>query len=278
MDRDALAAFLRTHRESLRPEDVGLAPGPRRRVAGLRREEVARLATMSVEYYTRLEQARGPQPSPQMLSAITRVLRLSVDERDHLFRLAGHPAPERGAASVVAAPLLRVLDRLDDTPALIISELDETLAQNRLAQLIFGDRMRFTGREASGAWRWFMLPDEERRAYRPDDHDRQSRAIVANLRAVIGRRGPRSAAAGIAADLEQHSPEFARIWALQEVHRRFEDHKILLAPEVGPIAFDCQVLLTEDQSQALLTLTVPARTPDAERLQLLALVGDLAAR
>ena len=95
MDREQLADFLRRRREALQPEDVGLSRGSRRRAEGLRREEVAALCDMSVDYYSRLEQARGPQPSEQMLAAIARGLRLTLDERDHLFRLGGHNAPVR---------------------------------------------------------------------------------------------------------------------------------------------------------------------------------------
>src|SRR5690349_2501546 len=113
MDRAALADFLTRRRQELLPADVGLPSGPRRRTVGLRREEVAALATMSTDYYTRLEQQRGPQPSTQMLAAIARALRLSPDERDYLYRVAGHSAPDRTVASEYVAPaLLRVLDRL----------------------------------------------------------------------------------------------------------------------------------------------------------------------
>src|SRR5438105_11655973 len=111
MDRTGLGEFLRHRREILRPRDVGLVEGPRRRTNGLRREEVAALAGMSTDYYARLEQQRGSQPSEQMLIAITRALRLTLDERDHLFRLAGHHAPARMRRSDHVSPaLLRVLD------------------------------------------------------------------------------------------------------------------------------------------------------------------------
>src|SRR5690606_13442212 len=140
MDRAQLAEFLRHRREALHPEDVGLSRGPRRRTPGLRREEVAQLAGISTDYLNRLEQARGPQPSPQVLGALARALRLGADERDHLFRLAGHPAPERGAGSTHVSPaLLRILDRLPDTPAQVMSELGETLAQTAPAKVLLGD-------------------------------------------------------------------------------------------------------------------------------------------
>jgi len=111
-----MATFLRRRRESLQPEDVGLPRGRRRRTGGLRREEVAALCHMSADYYARIERARGPQPSEQMIASIAQGLHLSLDERDHLFRLAGHRPPARGTTGEHIGPgLLRVLDRLDDT-------------------------------------------------------------------------------------------------------------------------------------------------------------------
>jgi transcriptional regulator with XRE-family HTH domain len=273
MDRSALAGFLRHRREELRPEDVGLPAGARRRTRGLRREEVAALASMSTDYYTRLEQQRGPQPSEQMLTALARALRLTGDQRDYLFRVAGRGAPARvPAAAHVAPALLRVLDRLDDTPALILSSLGETLVQNRMAEALFGDKSRYTGLARSDIYRWFTDPAERLR-YPEEDRDRQSRAQVANLRAAYGSMGPKSRAGELVRALAKASPEFAGRWERHEVAKRFEDHKILLHPELGPIEVDCQVLFTEDQSQALLVLTAPPRSEGYEKLQLLAVLG-----
>lgn len=274
MDRDALADFLVRHRESLRPADVGLSPGPRRRAAGLRREEVAHLATMSTDYYTRLEQRRGPQPSTQILAALARALRLTLDERDYLYRMAGHDAPDRAALTEYVAPaLLRVLDRLTDTPALILNAIGETLVQNDAARALFGEVSNLVGKERSAIYRWFMHPEQERWRYPSDDRDRQGRAQVAALRAAVGAMGPQSRAGEMARELAEHSPEFARMWAEHEVARRFEDHKVLIHPEIGPIEVDCQALLTEDESQVLLVLTAPPRSEADSKLKLLAVLG-----
>ncbi|MTD57493.1 helix-turn-helix transcriptional regulator [Amycolatopsis pithecellobii] len=273
MDRGALAAFLRRRREELRPEDVGLTAGPRRRTAGLRREEVASLAAMSTDYYTRLEQQRGPQPSEQMLAALARALRLTTHERDYLFQVAGRNAPtEVSAATHVAPTLLRVLDRLSDTPALIISNLSETLVQNRMAEALFGDKSGYTGLARSEIYRWFTDPAERWR-YPAEDRDRQSRTQVANLRAAYGSLGARSRAGEIVQALHRESAEFARLWERHEVAKRFEDHKTLVHPELGPIEVDCQVLFTEDQSQALLVLSAAPRSEDSEKLKLLGVLG-----
>ena len=274
MDRAALAAFLRHRREALRPGDVGLPAGARRRARGLRREEVAALAVMSVDYYTRLEQQRGPQPSEQMLAALARALRLTGSERDYLFQTAGHNPPASVAAAThVAPPLLRVLDRLSDTPALILSSLGETLVQNRMAEALFGDKSGRTGLARSEIYRWFTDP-AERLHYPEDDRDRQSRAQVAGLRAAYSTMGPNSQAGELVRALQKASPEFAGLWERHEVAKRFAEHKILLHPQLGPIEVDCQALFTEDQSQALLVLTAPPGTEGYEKLQLVAALGQ----
>ncbi|WP_029433092.1 helix-turn-helix transcriptional regulator [Blastococcus sp. URHD0036] len=274
MDRTGLAGFLRARRERLQPGDVGLPAGARRRTAGLRREEVAALATMSTDYYTRLEQQRGPQPSEQMLSAIARALRLTLDERDHLFRLAGHNAPLRMRATDHVAPALqRVFDRLDDTPALVLSDLAETLLQNRLATALLGDETRHTGLARSAFYRWFTDPDARSR-YPEADHPRQSRLQAAGLRAALSAGASTARATEIVDRLLAVSPEFAQVWGRHDVGKRFEDAKTLVHPELGPIDVDCQALFTENQGQVLLVLTAAPGTEAAEKLALLSVIGE----
>jgi transcriptional regulator with XRE-family HTH domain len=274
MDRAALAEFLRRRREDLRPEDVGLSAGPRRRAPGLRREEVAQLATMSTDYYTRLEQQRGPQPSTQMLAAIARALRLTADERDYLYRTAGHAVPDRlHGSSHVEPALQRVFDRLADTPALVISALGEVMVQNRLAAALLGDASTYAGWDRYEAYRWFVHAETERERYPAEDRERQSRALVAGLRSAYGAMGARSRAAELVDELQRRSAEFGRLWDEQRVAQRFADHKILLHPELGPIELDCQVLFTEDRSQALLVLTAEPRSEAEEKLRLLGVLG-----
>jgi hypothetical protein len=228
---------------------------------------------MSADYYTRLEQRRGPQPSEQMLASLARALRLTGGERDYLFQMAGHNPPVSvSAATHVAPALLRVLDRLADTPALILSSLGETLVQNRMADALFGDPSGYTGLARSTIYRWFTSP-AERLSYPEDDRDRQSRAQVANLRAAYGSMGRQSRAGELLRALQKASPEFAALWERHEVARRFEDHKTLIHREIGAIELDCQVLFTEDQSQALLVLTAPPHTEGHEKLRLLAVLG-----
>lgn len=274
MEHTALAAFLRSRRETLRPEDVGLPVSPRRRVQGLRREEVAQLAVMSVDYYSRLERGSGAQPSTAMLDVLARTFRMTLDEREHLYRLAGHNVPERMLGSAHVAPgLQRVLDSIPHAPAFIVSDIGITLSQNTLATALFGDHNHYQGDERSAIYRWFTHPETEREFYPAEDRARQGRALVSALRIATTRRGTNSYAATLAHRLNQRSPEFAEIWTRQEVTRRFEDHKTIVHPEIGRIEFDCQALFTEDQSQTLVVLTTMPRSHDAEQVQLLSIVG-----
>lgn len=276
MDRSGLAEFLRSRREAIRPADVGLPAGARRRTPGLRREEVAQLTGMSVDYYNRLEQARAPQPSSQILRPLARSLRLSDDERDHLFRLAGHTPPERsGTSSHVRPALLHVLDRLDDCAAFVTSDLDVLLAQNRLARLLMGEATGGDGWESSTTWTWFTRPGRRSRIPR-DDHGYHSRVRVADLRATWSRRRGDADVEVLVSRLLAASPEFVELWAEHEVAVRRADTKRFVHPEVGVVQVDCEVLATTDEGQRLVILGARPGTEDAERLQLIGVLGDQA--
>lgn len=273
IDRAGLADFLRRCRESLQPEDVGLPRGQRRRTTGLRREEVAALAHMSPDYYSRLERERGPQPSESMVASIAAGLHLSLDQRDHLFRLAGHQPPPRGAEGTHVGPgMLRILDRLDDTPAEVVTELGETLRQTRLGVALLGDASLRTGPARSLGYRWFTDP-EVRRRYHPDDHDHLGRLWASGLRAVVAARGPRSRAAALAEDLLARSEEFGEVWARHEVGLRPQEHKRFVHPEVGLLELQCQTLLDTHQGHLLLVYTAVPGSETHEKLQLLSVVA-----
>ncbi|GID29359.1 helix-turn-helix transcriptional regulator [Paractinoplanes brasiliensis] len=272
MQRAELADFLRRRREAIRPAEVGLADGPRRRTTGLRREEVAMLAGMSSDYVVRLEQCRSSRPSTQVLAALARALRLTDDERDHLFHLAGHqPPPPDGAARLARSGLVRMLDLLGDTAALVLSDLGETLAQNRGSLLLTGDQTRHSGDQRYHVYRWFT--DPATRAVHPaEEHDRLTRATVADLRAVAGRRHDDPSLVRLVERLSAESDEFRVRWAEHEVEVRRADRKTFLDPRVGPLVMDCETLMTPDQRQVLLVLT-PADAPSRERYELLRVLG-----
>ena len=273
VDRAGLAEFLRVRREALQPEDVGLPRGQRRRTRGLRREEVAVLSHMSTDYYSRLEQERGPQPSEQMVAAIAQGLHLSLDERDHLFRLAGHRPPDRGSASDHVNPgMLRIFDRLTDTPAEIVTELGETLRQTPLGVALVGDLSRYTGPERSIGYRWFTLP-QARELHPPEDHDHLSRMYVSGLRGIVGLRGPDSKAAHLAAALLETNEEFRTLWEEHQIGILPKEVKRYQHPVVGLLELNCQILQDPRQSHALLVYTAAAGSESYEKLQLLGVVG-----
>ncbi|RIQ17853.1 helix-turn-helix transcriptional regulator [Jiangella rhizosphaerae] len=276
IDRTGLAQFLRHRRESLQPEDVGLPRGPRRRTNGLRREEVAVLCHMSTDYYARLEQERGPQPSEQMTASIAQGLHLSLDERDHLFRLAGHHPPARGETSEHISPgLQRILDRLGDTPAEIVTEVGETLRQTPLGVALTGDTTRYTGAARCLAYRWFTMP-ATRQLYAPEDHAFLARMFVSGAREVVTRRGPGSRAAQLAERLLAESEEFRTLWDDHEVGVRPHEVKHFVHPEVGALELTCQTLIDPDQSHYLLVYTAIPGSESHDKLRLLSVIGSQA--
>ncbi|MFF5229288.1 helix-turn-helix transcriptional regulator [Dactylosporangium sp. NPDC000521] len=273
IDRAGLAGFLRRRRESLQPEDVGLPRGQRRRTAGLRREEVATLCHISADYYSRLERERGPHPSEQMIASIAQGLHLSLDERDHLFRLAGHRPPVRGTTSAHISPgLLRILDRLADTPAEVVTELGETLRQTPLGVALTGDLTGYTGPARSIGYRWFTDPACRAR-YHPDDHALHSRVFASGLRATVTLRGQDSWAAHLQRLLLERSEEFRAVWAEHEIGVRYSHVKRFIHPEVGLLELTCQALLDSDQGHSLLVYTAVPGSESHEKLQLLSVIG-----
>jgi transcriptional regulator with XRE-family HTH domain len=278
MDRRELADFLRRSRERLRPYEVGLSAGPRRRTPGLRREEVALLAGMSADYLMRLEQARSPQPSTQLLSALAHALRLDDDERDHLYVLAGHRPPAgRLAGNHVRPGLLYLLDQLRTVPAQILSDLGDVLAQNSMAEALFGTvcavREHDHDQDHNILWRWFNDP-RLRAAYPEDEHDHYSRVHVADLRAAVARRGGDPAATGLVNRLRASSTEFAELWDRHEVAVRRRSRIRVQHPTIGLIELDYETLLTPSEDQRLVVFTAPPGTSNVDYLELLRVVGQ----
>lgn len=273
IDRTGLASFLRNRREALQPEDVGMPRGQRRRTSGLRREEVATLCNMSADYYSRLERERGPQPSQQMLASIAQGLHLSIDERDHLFRLAGHNPPPRGTSSEHISPgLLRILDRLADTPAEIVTELGETLRQTPMGVALTGDATRHTGPARSMGYRWFTDPSA-RDIYAPEEHAFLTRMYAAGLRGLVTLRGPDSRAAYLAGLLLDSSEEFRRVWDDHEIGIHPHEVKHFVHPEVGALELNCQRLVDPGQAHSLMVYTAVPGTESYEKLQVLSVIG-----
>ncbi|MBB5787130.1 transcriptional regulator with XRE-family HTH domain [Jiangella mangrovi] len=272
IDRPGLADFLRRRRELLRPADVGLPAGVRRRTPGLRREEVAQLAGVSADHYSRLEQARGSAPSAAVVAAIARALRCDLDERDHLFHLAGLSAPPRRAGGHIRPGLIALASRLVDVPVCINSDLGEVLWRNALLAALVGERDLRAGRAGNVYWRWFTEP-ASRELAPEEDRPRLSAAHVSDLRSTYSRRAGDRDITELVHDLLERSAEFRELWERHEVAVRRSDVKTFVHPEVGPIRLHCEALLTSDEDVTLLAYFPLEGTDAAEKLELLRVIG-----
>jgi transcriptional regulator with XRE-family HTH domain len=242
----------------------------------LRREEVAALASMSADYYSRLEGGRGPQPSVEMLGAIARALRLTLEERDHLFLLAGHGTPPRATRACHVDPgMLRILDRLHDTPALLLNRCGEVVAQTPAHVAFAGELTNFDGMERSEVYRWFVHP-ETRALYAEPELSTHSRLLVSMLRTVATIDGPKSYAASIVRALRKLSPEFSEIWDAHEVVVAHSRTKRFRHPVVGELELYCELIDNRDQQQTLIVFTAEPGSESAEKLRLLGVLGSQA--
>jgi hypothetical protein len=213
-----------------------------------------------------------------MIASIAQGLHLSLDERDHLFRLAGQNPPARGAATDYISPgLLRIFDRLQDTPAEIVTEIGETLRQTPLGVALTGDLTRFSGPARSLGYRWFTDP-ATRDLYAPEEHSFMTRMFVSGIRGTVTVRGRDSKAAHLVDLLLAQSDEFRDTWNLHEVGIRPRDVKHLIHPELGPLELACQTLLDQDQSHFLLVYTATPGSESYEKLQLLSVIGTQSLR
>ncbi|WP_327689285.1 helix-turn-helix transcriptional regulator [Streptomyces tubercidicus] len=267
MARQELAHYLRERRAARRPHEIGLAAtGTVRRTPGLRREEVAELAHMSVDYYTRLEQARGPRPSARILDGLARALRLTPAERSHLFRLAGTSAPP-GLSAVrrVRPHVARMLERLPETGALVTDATYDVLAWNPLARtLLHADlgggttnlaRRRFLSRE--------RLPESS-------SAEEFGHIVVARLRRAADRYPHDPRLAALLTELHTGSAEFRQIWQTRPVHAPGHRTKTLDHPEAGALRLNCDVLLVPEDDQEVVLMTADPGSPAARTLRRLA--------
>jgi hypothetical protein len=276
-DHAELAAALRQWRERLTPADTGLPAGPRRRTPGLRREEVARLAGVSVDYVVRLEQARGPHPSEWVLGALARALRLSTPETAHLFDLAGVERPGAGhVVDTVRPSVLRLLDRMADLPAMLVDARSTLLAWNPLVEALYGDLSAIPRDRRTMLWMRFGPAGGEGRSLVVDEdgtRERLDRLSVAQARAALGRYPGDTILRGIVDELLRTSPLFAELWALRPVEDRRVDRKSFDVPGVGRITLDCDSLDVPGDDQRLVVYSAAPGTRDAELLDLLRVVG-----
>ncbi|MFE2749153.1 helix-turn-helix transcriptional regulator [Streptomyces scopuliridis] len=275
MDRQELAAFLRSRRERITPADVGLPAGPRRRTPGLRREEAAQLAFISTEYYTRLEQARGPRPSREVLAGLARALRLSDAERDHLHHLAdAPPGPPPGPSREVRQSILDLLHRLPQAAAIVTSATYEVIAWNDLAAALMEDFSAVPRRDRNLVRRVFLGPHPQgRRLYGVSDADAFARTSAQHLRAVAARYPDDPEVAELVRELLAGSEEFTRLWVSHDVSVEPTLCKTFQHPLVGPVTVNCDVLDITDRDQRVVIYTAAPGSPSEEALRLLSVVG-----
>ena len=275
MDRRELADFLRSRRERITPADVGLPAGPRRRTPGLRREEAAQLAFISAEYYTRLEQARGPRPSREVLAGLARALRLSGAERDHLYHLAGAPPGlPPGPSREVRQSILDLLHRLPQAAAIVTSAAHEVIAWNDLAAALMEDFSAVPRRDRNLVRRVFLGPHPGgRRLYGVSDADAFARRSARDLRAAAARYPGDPEMTRLVRDLLAGSEEFTRLWAAHDVCAEPTLRKTFQHPLVGPVTVNCDVLDIADRDQRVVIYTAVPGSPSEEALRLLSVVG-----
>ncbi|WP_307849638.1 helix-turn-helix transcriptional regulator [Qaidamihabitans albus] len=271
-----LGRALRGWRDRTAPTVAGLPAGGVRRAAGLRREELAQLASLSVDYIVRLEQGRATSPSPQVLSALSRALRLSAAEREHLYVLAGQTAPGPGQVSAHIPPgVRRLIDQLDGAPLSVYDAAWNLILWNPLWAALHGDASTLRGRERNIVWRHFAgLPSHV--SHTPEQEARFEAALVADLRAATARYAADAGLRSLIKDLRSVSTRFADLWDTGTVGVHETHTKTMHHAEVGTLAIDCDVLTASGSDLRIVAYTAAPGSDTADRLRLLNVIGTQA--
>jgi transcriptional regulator with XRE-family HTH domain len=281
LDRRAeLSEFLRTRRARLKPEDVGLPDfGRHRRVPGLRREELAQLAGVSVAYYTRLEQGNGRNVSAEVLDAIARALRLTDAEHAHLTHLAKpkqHKKKQTARPQQVRGALAQLIETFDGTPAYITGRRSDILVWNRMAAAVFGDWAELPPQERNWARMVFLRPE-----YRDlfVDWEQKAYDMVSFLRMDAGCHPDDPRLSALVGELSVKSEEFRQLWATHDVKEKSHGVKRLHHPLVGELSLHFESFrLVDDDELSLITYHAEPGSASAEALRLLASWGTDATR
>jgi transcriptional regulator with XRE-family HTH domain len=278
-DRTGLGATIRAWRDRLTPADAGLPARRTRRAAGLRREELADLAGVSVDYVVRLEQGRATTPSAQVVSALARALRLSRPERDHLYRLAGLQPPQDGTINDHIPPgMQRVLTRLGETPVGVFAADWRLVWWNRSWASLLGDPTAVAPEYRNLVTSRFPAATDPpgRLADRPvisEQIEATNRAIVADLRRASARYPADMRLAALIRGRLEGNAQFAELWHDGAVGGHAEDRKIIKHPEIGDITVDCDVLNDSDTDLKIVIYTAPPGSEDATKLDLARVTG-----
>jgi len=270
---EGIGSYIQAWRHRLQPADAGLPAGSTRRTLGLRREELASLAGISVDYLVRLEQGRAANPSTQVLAALSRALRLTVEERDHLYTVAGQAPPRRSAMTTQVPPSVqRLVDRLADLPVAVYDPAWTIISWNAAWAALMGDPSTANGRERNLLWRTFTGKSTRVRKDEDDQDDFEANA-VADLRRTVGTYPDDTKLHQLIDELRQASPRFANLWDQRVVNSTGSSSKTVVHPEIGPITLDCDVLTVAGSDLRLVVYTAEPSSPDADGLRLVQVVG-----
>jgi transcriptional regulator with XRE-family HTH domain len=270
--------MVRRWRERVTPESIGMPAGGRRRAPGLRREELAALAGISADYLTRLEQGRATSPSPQVVEALARALRVSDVERDLLFRVAGHAAPGRDVVpSRIPASVQRLLDRLAHVPVGVWDAAGTLIVANAAYDALMGDTSSWSGLERNTIWRNVTHPPPRVLHTDAEIADLQARQ-VADLRMTAARYPADRALTRLIREIAEQSPLFVRLWESAGAEARHDAarRKTIDHPQVGRITLDCDILVVSGDDVRIMVYTAEPGTEDAERLSLAVVLGTQA--
>lgn len=265
-----LGAAVRAWRERIAPAEAGLPAGGDRRVPGLRREELALLVGISVDYLIRLEQGRATNPSPQVLGALARALRLPPGERELLYRLAGAvPPPSGSVPRTVPRGVQLMIDRMSDTPLAVFTAAWDTVQWNPLWAELLGDPAALDARARNLIWRYFTAEQGnssrvERDAVHADAFERE---MVADLRRATDRYPDDRAVRELTAALREANARFAELWRRYEAAPSGPSRKTVVHPDLGPITLDCDVLTLDGSDLRIVLYSAEPGTRDAELLE-----------
>ena len=277
VERSEFGVAVRRWRDRVSPGVVGLPAGGRRRATGLRREELANLAGISIDYLTRLEQGRATSPSTQVIEALARGLRLSDPERELLFRLGGQSAPGLEVVSQRIPPSVqRLLDRLSMTPVAVYDALWDLLDANAPYDALTG-ASAWRGIERDGLWRNLAGPGPVA-MLTTEQLAEQQEGLVADLRITAAKYPADRRVHRLIAELRRQSPRFAELWDSGDLrpHQDRSRHKFFEHPEAGRIGLDCDTLVVAGDDLRIMVYTAEPDTEDADRLALAIVLGTQA--
>src|SRR6201996_69585 len=275
MDSWEFGRTVRRWRDRVRPGAVGVPVGGRRRAAGLRREELAGLAGISVDYLTRLEQGRATSPSAQVVEALARALRVPDTERDLLFRLAGHATPGLDVVSSRITPSVqRLLDRLAHTPVAVFDATWTLIVANAPYDALMGPTTSWQGIERNSVWRHLVGPGS-RAVHTPEQKRDFEAGLVADLRLTAARYPKKQRVQQLVREIPCQSRRFEELWESEAPvpHQDFGRHKVIDHPDVGHITLDCDTLVVAANDLRIMIYTAEPDTEDAEKLSLAIVLG-----